>query len=88
MHIVRSQESGFRSQELGGAELGGAELGLISSGLTQVNPETRFLVDVYCSKQRFIVETGFLCVSPNHIRIISYKKPFPFKPFFSGGGGL
>ncbi len=35
------------------------------SGLTQENPETRFLVDFYCSKQRFILESGFVCVSPN-----------------------
>ena len=30
-----------------------------------MNPETRFLVDFYCSKQRFILESGFVCVSPN-----------------------
>ncbi|NEQ40083.1 MAG: hypothetical protein F6K40_29130 [Okeania sp. SIO3I5] len=24
-----------------------------------MNPETRFLVDVYCQKQQFLVETGF-----------------------------
>ena len=52
---------------------------ILQSGLTQENPETRFLVDVYCSKQGFIVETGFLCVSPNNvfllyqIQIISYR---------------
>ena len=38
---------------------------LILIGLTQANPETRFFLDIYCSKQEFIVETGFLCVSPN-----------------------
>ena len=51
------------------------------SGLTQGNPETRFLVDVYCLKQRFVVETGFLSVSPmaktiikSGIKLYSYSK--------------
>ncbi len=42
------------------------------SGLTQENPETWFLVDVYCSKQGFIVETGFLWVSPNYLKPLGF----------------
>ena len=38
-----------------------------------MNPETRFLVDVYCSKQRFIVETGFLCVSPDINKLVDFE---------------
>lgn len=34
-----------------------------------MNPETRFLIGVYCSKQGFIVETGFI------FRLNSYNPP-------------
>ncbi len=32
-------------------------------------PKPGFFVDVYCSNQRFLIETGFLWVSPNNFTV-------------------